>query len=86
MTVAVTEVPEGAPDESGAGSAMPTVETSILLAAIREQGVTIRHQADCLTRALEATTAGYGRVRPAEPARVTVKRTLVATVRITSTV
>jgi hypothetical protein len=65
--LAVTEVPEGAIEDDGGGAKQPaTIEQSVMLATIREQGMTIRHQADCLTRSLEATTAGYGRVRPME--------------------
>jgi hypothetical protein len=62
--VAVIAVPELEQEESPQQTA--GVEQSIMLATIREQGMTIRHQADCLTRSLEATTAGYGRVRPIE--------------------
>jgi hypothetical protein len=75
--VAVTEVSEGASDEDG--DVQPTPMQSALLSAIheqqsmiREQGATIRHQADCLTRSLEATTSGYGRVRPEPPPQVII--------------
>jgi hypothetical protein len=64
--VAVTEVPElgEEAEDTATPDRIGDPATSLFVATIREQGVTIRHQAECLARALEATTQGYGRVRP----------------------
>jgi hypothetical protein len=82
--VAVTEVPEGAGDDHGEQPA-PNSEhpmMAALIAALREQQATIREKeitnrslADAMARSIEATTSGYGRVRPiAEPAPVIVEQ------------
>lgn len=65
--IAVTEVPEGADGESGAVSVAQPGEAAALLAVVTHQLATIKEQSQTLCRALEATTSGYGRVRPSEP-------------------
>jgi hypothetical protein len=64
--IAVTEVS----DSDGEGKeAAVTVggEQSALIAVVTHQLATIKEQSQTLCRALEATTSGYGRVRPSEP-------------------
>jgi hypothetical protein len=73
--VAVTEVPEGASDDADATRAgnATTGELSAIVSLIQQQHATIRHQSEMLARALEATTSGYGRVRPVEPPPVVIE-------------
>jgi len=64
--IAVTEVSES--DGEGKEAA-PTAATEqgALLTVVTHQLATIKEQSQTLCRALEATTSGYGRVRPLEP-------------------
>jgi hypothetical protein len=64
--VAVTEVPESSEVDDGATQAT-TSDKGVLVAVVAQQLATIKEQSQALCRALEATTSGYGRVRPMEP-------------------
>lgn len=72
--VAVTEVPEGVTDDDGPQT-LANTEKGTLLALVNHQLATIQRQTETLCRALEATTAGYGRVRALDaPAPVVVEQ------------
>jgi hypothetical protein len=73
--VAVTEVPEGVTDDDGEPQTLANTEKGTLLALVNHQLATIQRQTETLCRALEATTAGYGRVRALDaPAPVVVEQ------------
>lgn len=63
--IAVTEIAEGVDGEPDPMAPMP--EQTALLTVITHQLAALKEQSQTLCRALEATTSGYGRVRPLEP-------------------
>jgi hypothetical protein len=72
--VAVTHVSAVEEDDRAAREGAGGGEAPVLVTLVIQQHQTIRHQAEMLARALEATTSGYGRVRPAaEPAPVVIE-------------
>jgi hypothetical protein len=71
--VAVTEVPESSSDDETGDDTTASAERSMLLALVGQQQTTIRQQSDTLCRALEATTSGYGTVRPVAPPPLVVE-------------
>src|SRR4030095_4122844 len=73
--IAVTEVPEGAVDDTSDGEPSTSADVSALLALLREQHATIRHQSENLTHALASAMSGYSLVRPMPPAPVVLEQT-----------
>jgi hypothetical protein len=68
--VAVTEVPETEETAEEVAPGTETANSSAMLMLNKEQHATIREMAQAMCRAIDSTSSGYHRIRPAEAAPV----------------